>query len=120
MNGYLPSDADLRADPVDGVSDPPVSGLVAALETLPLPAQCHPLPAAHQGMRCCPSPPSRPSRPGPHADADRPGGIRIDFNAGARVRLRDLDTGNILFLNENIGAMVMSAKRYYVRIGIEV
>ncbi|HTR17437.1 MAG TPA: autotransporter strand-loop-strand O-heptosyltransferase [Acetobacteraceae bacterium] len=74
-----------------------------------------------------PFPPSStvPTQPGPL-------GIRFDFNNGARVllpnrqagqwrvRLRDLDTGNILFQSENQGALVTSAKRYYVRIGIEV
>ncbi len=61
-----------------------------------------------------------------------PEGIRFDFNHGARVilpnrttgkwrvRLRDLDTGNILFQSENQGAFVSSAKRFYVRFGVEV
>ncbi|MGH3851788.1 MAG: autotransporter strand-loop-strand O-heptosyltransferase, partial [Pseudonocardiaceae bacterium] len=61
-----------------------------------------------------------------------PRGIRFDFNRGARlllpnrrdgawrVRLRDLDTHNVLFETENKGAVVASAKRYYVRIGLEV
>jgi autotransporter strand-loop-strand O-heptosyltransferase len=61
-----------------------------------------------------------------------PGGIRFDFNLGARVllpnrtagkwriRLRDLDTGNILFQSENQGAFVSSSKRFYIRFGIEV
>ena len=74
----------------------------------------------------------KPAFPAPAAVPTQIGrdGIRFDFNAGARVqlptgrrwrvRLRDLDTGNILFQNENSGAMVLSAKRYYVRIGIEV
>ncbi len=59
-------------------------------------------------------------------------GIRFDFNQGARVvlpnreagawrvRLSDLDTGNILFENENKGAFVASAKRYYVRFGLDI
>jgi autotransporter strand-loop-strand O-heptosyltransferase len=59
-------------------------------------------------------------------------GIRFDFNHGARVvlpkreagrwrvRLRDLDTGNILFESENQGAFVSSSKRYYVRFSVEV
>ena len=56
--------------------------------------------------------------------------IRFDFNDGARivcpqgqtwkVRLRDLDTGNILFETEFQGGSVNSTKRYYVRFGIEV
>jgi hypothetical protein len=37
-----------------------------------------------------------------------------------RVWLRDLDTGNILFRSENQGALVSSAKRYYVRFSVEV
>ncbi len=72
-----------------------------------------------------PPPAERPTQQGPD-------GIRFDFNNGARValpprtegkwrvRLRDLDTGNILFQSENQGAYVSSSKRYYVRIGIEV
>jgi autotransporter strand-loop-strand O-heptosyltransferase len=71
-----------------------------------------------------PAPPT-PTQSGPH-------GLRYDFNFGARVllpnrtsgqwrvRLRDLDTGNILFLSENKGAFVSSAKHYYVRFAIEV
>ena len=61
-----------------------------------------------------------------------PDGIRYDINYGARVvlparaegkwrvRLRDLDTGNILFASENEGAVVHSSKRWFVRFGIEV
>jgi autotransporter strand-loop-strand O-heptosyltransferase len=61
-----------------------------------------------------------------------PQGIRFDINHGARmvlpnrtegswrVRLCDLDTGNILFLSDNKGATVLSAKRFYVRFGIDV
>ena len=72
-----------------------------------------------------PSPAEQPTQPGP-------GGIRFDFNHGARVvlpnrtegkwrvRLRDLDTGNVLFQSENKGAFVSSTKRYYVRISIDV
>ena len=36
------------------------------------------------------------------------------------MRLRDLDTGNILFETENQGAFVSSSKRYYVRFRVEV
>ncbi len=61
-----------------------------------------------------------------------PDGIRFDFNLGCRVllpprdqgrwrvRLRDLDTGNILFESENQGAFVNSAKRWYVRFRVQV
>lgn len=61
-----------------------------------------------------------------------PDGIRFDFNLGCRVllpqrengswrvRLNDLDTGNILFESENKGAFVNSAKRWYVRFRVEI
>jgi autotransporter strand-loop-strand O-heptosyltransferase len=61
-----------------------------------------------------------------------PEGIRFDFNLGCRVllpqrttgnwrvRLNDLDTGNVLFESENQGAFVNSAKRWYVRFRVEV
>jgi autotransporter strand-loop-strand O-heptosyltransferase len=61
-----------------------------------------------------------------------PLGIRFDFNWRARialpdvvegkwrVRLRDLDTDNVLFESENAGALVTSTKRYFIRFGIEV
>lgn len=61
-----------------------------------------------------------------------PDGIRFDFNLGCRVqlparetgrwrvRLNDLDTGNILFESENKGAFVYSAKRWYVRFRVEI
>jgi autotransporter strand-loop-strand O-heptosyltransferase len=67
----------------------------------------------------------QPTQLGPH-------GIRFDFNSGCRVllpprdsgkwrtRLTDRDTGNILFESENAGAFVRSAKRWYVRFGLEV
>src|SRR5262245_34827037 len=55
-----------------------------------------------------------------------PNGLRFDFNNGARlvlpesdqpwrVRLSDLDTGNILFETEMKAGIVNSTKRYYVR-----
>ncbi|HVY17993.1 MAG TPA: autotransporter strand-loop-strand O-heptosyltransferase [Rhodopila sp.] len=61
-----------------------------------------------------------------------PEGIRFDFNRGCRVllparaagqwrvRLRDLHTGNTLFQSDNQGALVSSAKRWFVRFRIEV
>lgn len=59
-------------------------------------------------------------------------GIRFDFNEGCRVqlppreqgvwraRLRDLDSGNILFETENKGGLIRSSKRWYVRFSIEI
>lgn len=70
-----------------------------------------------------PLPASRPTQFGPL-------GIRFDFNLGARillpegkawrVRLRDLDTGNILFESASGGAFINSTKRYYLRMSVEV
>lgn len=72
-----------------------------------------------------PPPAAQPTQEGPQ-------GIRFDFNEGARVvlperaagrwrvRLRDLETGNILFQSENQGALVTSAKRFHVRFGVTV
>jgi autotransporter strand-loop-strand O-heptosyltransferase len=69
-----------------------------------------------------PLPAIEPTQQAPH-------GIRFDFNAGARVllptgawrvRLRDLDTGNVLFESETGNALVTSAKRFYVRFKIEI
>jgi autotransporter strand-loop-strand O-heptosyltransferase len=63
---------------------------------------------------------------------DDASGVRFDFNMGARVllphlltdrwhiRLRDLDTGNILFESTNQGAFVASSKHFYVRFGIDL
>ncbi len=60
-----------------------------------------------------------------------PSGIQFDFNHGCRVilpenshpwrvRLSDLDTGNILFETETKAGGVNSTKRYFVRIRLEV
>jgi autotransporter strand-loop-strand O-heptosyltransferase len=69
-----------------------------------------------------PLPSPRPTQKGPQ-------GIRFDFNLGCRVaqpkdtrrvRLRDLDTGNILFESLPGASFVASTKRYFVRFRIEV
>ena len=60
-----------------------------------------------------------------------PNGVRFDFNDGCRVflpegehpwrvRLSDLDTGNILFETKINAGRVNSRKRYYLRIRLEV
>jgi len=77
--------------------------------------------------------PAKPAYPPPPAVPTQQGplGIRFDFNDGARVllaagekpwrvRLSDLDTGNILYETEIKAAQINSAKRYFVRIRIEV
>jgi autotransporter strand-loop-strand O-heptosyltransferase len=69
--------------------------------------------------------------PCPIPTQEGPRGLRFDFNDGCRVvlpqaehpwrvRLSDIDTGNILFETELRGGHVNSTKRYYVRIRLEV
>ena len=90
-----------------------------------------------------PVPAPAPRQPTPVSAAERPAypptastptqsgelGIRYDFNFGARVtlpddawhvRLRDLDSGNILFETDMSGGGFTSSKRFYIRFGIEV
>ncbi len=78
-----------------------------------------------------PDPKPKPAYPPAAATPTQqgPSGIRFDFNLGCRVsvpkgdwriRLRDLDTGNILYETEVKQAVVSSRKRYYLRCGIEV
>ena len=102
--------------------------MTAALQSIQAPGAEDPVTpsearAVHQGPY--PLPAAVPTRQGPE-------GIRFDFNQGCRVflpnrtgglwriRLRDLDTGNILFESENRGAMVCSAKRWFIRFSVEV
>ncbi len=73
-------------------------------------------------------PPYPPPAPSPTQRG--PQGISFDFNLGARVavpagkpwrvRLRDLDTGNILFESTPGATFVNSTKRYYLRFALEV
>jgi autotransporter strand-loop-strand O-heptosyltransferase len=114
---------------MDGIAgiDVPSS---AAAPAVPDPSQTVEASAAVAGSVSAkkgPYPPAAklPTQPGPE-------GILFDFNFGARlllpnrmsgkwrVRLRDLDTGNILFQSENQGAFVSSSKRYFVRFSVEV
>jgi autotransporter strand-loop-strand O-heptosyltransferase len=80
-------------------------------------------PSGAQGKRAYPPPAEVPTEEGPK-------GLRFDFNDGARVllpesndpwkvRLCDLDTGNILFQTEIKTGRVNSSKRYYVRFRVE-
>jgi autotransporter strand-loop-strand O-heptosyltransferase len=59
-------------------------------------------------------------------------GVRFDFNDGCRVvlpprtsgswrvRLQDLDSGNVLFESENKGGRINSTKRWYMRFRVEI
>jgi autotransporter strand-loop-strand O-heptosyltransferase len=68
------------------------------------------------------APPDIPTQEGPL-------GIRYDFNSGCRVtlpegvwrvRLSDLDTGNVIFETNIGGGQINSTKQYYVPIRIEI
>jgi autotransporter strand-loop-strand O-heptosyltransferase len=74
--------------------------------------------------RAYPAPAELPTQEGPR-------GVRFDFNDGCRlvlpeaehpwrVRLSDIDTGNILFETELKGGRVNSTKRYFVRMRLEI
>jgi autotransporter strand-loop-strand O-heptosyltransferase len=80
--------------------------------------------SAAPGKRAYPAPAPVPTQQGAK-------GIQFDFNDGCRVfmpdgdnpwrvRLSDLDTGNILFETELKAGHVNSTKRYYVRFRVEV
>lgn len=93
-----------------------------------------PAPSAGSAAVADPTPAVKPAYPPAAAVPTQtgPDGIRFDFNQGARVslppretgtwkvRLRDLDSGNILFESENKGAYINSAKRWYVRFKVEI
>jgi|SRR5579883_331484 len=80
--------------------------------------------SAEPVKRAFPAPADNPTQAGPK-------GVKFDFNDGCRlvvaedkapwkVRLKDLDTGNILFETQFNAGRVNSSKRYYVRFGIEL
>ncbi|MBS0640791.1 MAG: autotransporter strand-loop-strand O-heptosyltransferase [Proteobacteria bacterium] len=78
--------------------------------------------AAEPDKRAYPAPAALPTQEGPN-------GIRFDGNDGCRVllpegkyrvRLSDLDTGNILYETVTGNSRVSSVKRYYIRFCIEV
>jgi autotransporter strand-loop-strand O-heptosyltransferase len=74
--------------------------------------------------RAFPAPAAIPTQPGPK-------GLRFDFNDGCRVmipasehpwrvRLSDLDTGNVLFDTELKAGRINSSKRYFIRFRVEI
>src|SRR5580700_10635411 len=80
--------------------------------------------SAPEVKRAYPAPAEMPTQHGPR-------GMRFDFNDGCRVmlpenehpwrvRLSDIDTGNILFETELKAGRVNSTKRYFVRGRVEV
>ena len=97
----------------------------AAQPEVSAPAEATSSATTSQGKSAYPPAANLPTQIGPE-------GIRYDFNQGCRVllpqrttgqwrvRLFDLDSGNILFMSENQGALVNSAKRWFVRFRIDV
>jgi autotransporter strand-loop-strand O-heptosyltransferase len=90
----------------------------------PAPGSGSDRPLAEPPKRAYPPPAELPTQQGPE-------GIRFDFNDGCRVavpegkhlwriRLFDLDTGNILYGTELKTGRINSSKRYYVRFRVEV
>ena len=105
-----------------------VSDSVAAPAPAPAPASgSAPAPKVEsstsgQQKPAYPPPAALPTQSAPH-------GIRFDFNDGCRVvmpegqwhlRLRDLDTGNILYETDIGAGRINSSKRYFLRCRIEV
>ncbi|HWE45777.1 MAG TPA: autotransporter strand-loop-strand O-heptosyltransferase [Caulobacteraceae bacterium] len=88
--------------------------------------------AAKPKPKSKPKPPPAYPQPTVLPTQEGPRGVRYDFNLGCRValpkredgewlvRLRDLETGNVLFESRNRGSFVASSKRFFVRFCIEV
>jgi autotransporter strand-loop-strand O-heptosyltransferase len=87
-------------------------------------AAATPASAGEPVKRAFPAPAELPTQQGPK-------GVKFDFNDGCRVmvaedkvpwrvRIKDLDTGNILFETQFGAGRVNSSKRYYVRFGIDL
>jgi autotransporter strand-loop-strand O-heptosyltransferase len=122
----------VTAAPVAEGESAPATGLT---ETASGPEAASAPEAAAPASASAPKPAVKPAYPPPVGTPTQlgPSGIRFDFNQGARivlparaeteplwkVRLRDLDTGNVLFESENRGAFVASSKRFYVRFRLE-
>jgi len=114
------AEAPVRGEPSAAPAVAPAPAAPAAPPTPAAPAP--PAPISVEGI--APALAEWPTQQGPK-------GIRFDFNEGCRVvlpeaehpwrvRLSDLDTGNILFETEIKAGRINSTKRYYVRFRIEV
>lgn len=107
------------------------SPLVLVPNPLQEPAAAAPPAAAEiSSAAAAPAKPAYPPAAEPPTQ-EGPAGIRFDFNGGARallpdsehpwrVRLSDIDTGNVLYQTDIREGRVNSSKRYYVRFRIEV
>ncbi len=110
----VPTDRHVAGDAANGTGLPEPPTTTPAPPSTPV--------GAEPGKPTYPPPAARPTQAGPK-------GIRFDFNLGCRVttpagswrvRLRDLDTGNVVFDTETGATFVNSTKRYFIRFGIEV
>lgn len=115
------SDPIVASPLVPQTGDSPVAAVPAAPEAA---AAAATPPAAAPEKRAYPAPAEVPTQLGPR-------GLRYDFNEGCRVvipeqeqplriRLSDIDTGNILYETELKAGRINSAKRYFVRFRVEV
>ena len=109
------------------------SAAVAATATPPVSATAadHGQPASASND-AAQTPPKRPYPAPAELPTQRgPKGLRFDFNDGCRVmlpesegpwrvRLSDLDTGNILFQTELKAGRINSSKHYFIRFRLEV
>ena len=115
---------DLNMDP--RYADATLDGAAAGRARWSLPEPSAPEPQAPTApaltLGAYPPPAATPTQAGPL-------GIRFDFNLGCRVslpegdwhvRLRDLDTGNLLYETHAQAVLVNSRKRYYLRCAIEI
>jgi len=119
--------ADAADKPVDAASPeaaPDVGSAPVVAAGQPESAGSNAASGSAPAKRAYPAPASIPTQQGER-------GIQFDFNDGCRlvlpeaaepwrVRLSDLDTGNILFETELKAGRVNSTKRYYVRFRLEV
>ena len=127
--------APLPAGPVIALPVAPAQPAPAPAQAQPAPAQQAPAqpaaaPASGAEQKPAEKPPFPPPAPVPTQEV--PGTtIRYDFNNGARavlpqaehpwkVRLTDLDTGNILFETTFAQGTINSSKRYYIRFKLEI
>jgi autotransporter strand-loop-strand O-heptosyltransferase len=134
VGGDLP---DAAKSPLVLVADPllaPAKPIAAASQVnggAPAPSAAEP--TAQPAASSAAAPPVKPAYPPPAETLTQegPAGLRFDFNSGCRVlmpqgaqpwkvRLTDLDTGNIIYQTEMAAGRINSSKRYYVRFRIEV
>ena len=103
---------------------PDAAALTLAAGSNAAPSAASPSSAAEPPKRAYSAPHELPTQ-------DAALGVRFDFNEGCRlllpesghpwrVRLSDIDTGNVLFETELKAGRVNSTKRYYVRFRVEV